>query len=317
MPKVSVIVPVYNTEKYLAECIESILNQTLEDLELILVNDGSTDKSGLICDTFAKEDSRIKVIHQDNGGVCAARNIGLDNSIGEFVFFVDSDDYIPNDTIKTLYDDCLEQCADISIGLMASESDTINTTDSLELWTGDRGLIESLKDTPALYGCCNKLFRRDLISDIRFVVGKKVHEDGFFVFLALIKLPKISLRNKSTYIYRDNPTSSSHAPFSDKYFDVLYFEERKRHIIIEKFPHLVYLAYNKLVKANLTMLHLFCKTKDPKYKKDVKKSIKAVRKYSKFFIPKIAGEKKFFLIVKYGGYPIFRRLYWIKNRKSM
>ena len=95
MIKISVIVPVYNVEKYLPRCIDSILNQTFTDFELILVDDGSTDNSGQICDTYAEKDSRVKVVHKKNGGVSKARNVGLDNVLGKYITFCDSDNSIP------------------------------------------------------------------------------------------------------------------------------------------------------------------------------------------------------------------------------
>lgn len=317
MPKVSVIIPVYRAEKFIHECIESVLNQTHTDLELILVDDGSPDNSGAICDEYALKDNRIKVFHQPNGGVCAARNRGLDMATGDYILFLDSDDYMPKDALETLYNDATQNDADIAIGRMFCNTESAEIDNNLQVWTGTEALIKASEDHPALYGCCTKLFKRELVEDIRFVEGRKVHEDGYFLFLTLIKLPTITVRNKCTYIYRDNPNSASHEAFSEKYFDVLYFFNEKKKIVDEQFPELSEKFNNKLVKAHITMLHLFCKTKEKKYNKDVKNSIKMVRKYSKYFVPAIPGEKKFFLIVKFGGYPLFRRLYWIKYRKAM
>ncbi len=317
MPKISVIVPVYKAEKFIDECIGSVLNQTFSDFELILVDDGSPDNCGAICDDYATKDDRIKAFHQKNGGVCSARNTGLDHATGEYILFLDSDDYMPNDAIETLYNDAIDNNAGIAVGRMFCDTEQPQTDNSLEVWTGMEAMIKGTEDHPALYGCCTKLFKRDLIEDVRFVVGRRVHEDGYFLFLAMIKLPVITIRNKCTYIYRYNPDSASHEAFSDKYFDVLYFFNLKKKVIDEQFPELSEKFKNKLVKAHITMLHLFCKTKDKKYNKDVKNSIRMVRKYSKYFVPALPGEKKFFLIVKYGGYPLFRRLYWIKYRKAM
>ena len=115
--KISVIVPVYNIEKYLRKCIDSILSQTYENIEVILVDDGSTDNCGAICDEYAKIDPRIIVIHKKNAGVSAARNTGIMQCIGEYVFFVDSDDYLPIDSIEKLYNSINEYEADISIGI--------------------------------------------------------------------------------------------------------------------------------------------------------------------------------------------------------
>ena len=114
-PKISIIVPVYKVEKYIHKCIDSILAQTFTDFELILVDDGSPDNCGKICDEYAKEDSRIVVIHKDNGGVSDARNIGISRANGEYIGFVDSDDYIDKDMYKNLYESCLNNKADISI----------------------------------------------------------------------------------------------------------------------------------------------------------------------------------------------------------
>ena len=115
MPKISVIVPVYNVEKYLRKCIESILNQTFREFELILVDDGSTDSSGKICDEYALKDSRIKVIHKENGGASSARNAGLDVAKGEYIGFVDSDDWIEMDMYGELYRLIKENNTDISV----------------------------------------------------------------------------------------------------------------------------------------------------------------------------------------------------------
>ena len=105
MPKISVIIPVYNTEKYLHRCIDSILAQTFTDYELLLINDGSKDNSGTICDEYAKKDSRIRVVHKENGGVSSARNMGLDNAKGEWICFIDSDDWVEKEYLKVLYQD--------------------------------------------------------------------------------------------------------------------------------------------------------------------------------------------------------------------
>ena len=110
---ISVIVPVYNTEKYLRRCVDSILAQTFTDFELLLINDGSTDSSGAICDEYAQKDSRVRVFHKENGGVSSARNLGLDNAKGEYIAFVDSDDYIDNRMYECLYNKAIEDDSDI------------------------------------------------------------------------------------------------------------------------------------------------------------------------------------------------------------
>ena len=114
MPKVSVIIPVYNVENYLRQCLDSVVNQTLSDIEIICVDDGSTDNSGKILDEYATKDSRIKVIHKENGGYGKAMNVGLDNAIGEYIGIVEPDDYIALDMYETLYNIAKEKDLDFS-----------------------------------------------------------------------------------------------------------------------------------------------------------------------------------------------------------
>ncbi|HEL7541574.1 TPA: glycosyltransferase, partial [Enterococcus faecalis] len=115
MPKISIIVPVYNVEKYLEKCVRSILAQTFTDFELILVDDGSPDSSGAMCDQFAEQDERVKVIHKENGGLSDARNAGIEIATGEYLGFVDSDDYIADDMYELLYTNIVKEDADLSI----------------------------------------------------------------------------------------------------------------------------------------------------------------------------------------------------------
>ena len=116
MPKISIIVPIYNVEKYLDKCVSSILNQTFTDFELLLVDDGSPDRCGEMCDEYAKKDSRVKVIHRKNGGLSAARNSGIDAACGKYIGFIDSDDYIEENMYEHLYDVITKYDADIACG---------------------------------------------------------------------------------------------------------------------------------------------------------------------------------------------------------
>lgn len=172
MPKVSVIVPVYNVAAYLPKCIESIQNQTESDIEIILVDDGSTDKSGAICDAYAKKDARIKVVHQENGGLSAARNTGIREAKADFLAFIDSDDYVDADLVEKAYTEALENDADIvAYGYQkVSESGEIGYTYDLADQLQIRA--DCLKDAPELLlmtpSACNKLFRKSLFADIAF-----------------------------------------------------------------------------------------------------------------------------------------------------
>lgn len=312
-PLISVIVPVYNTEKYIRKCIESILNQTFTDFELILIDDGSTDNSGKICDEYAVKDSRINVIHQKNSGVSVARNIGLDNASGTYVAFVDSDDYIRDIGLEVLLNDIITYNADISCAAPGRRKVSLEES-SCRIWQGIEALKKSLTDNGNTRSVCRKLYRRDFVGEIRFEEGRSIHEDGFFVFRCFLKQPTVVLRNIGIYYYTNNPDSASHSAFSEKFFDILYFADRKREMTISQFPELDADVNNMIVKANISMLNILCKADGRKYKKEIKECIRTVKKLKKYFTPLIPIDKTLFFAVKNNLYYIFRFLYKIRYK---
>ncbi len=318
-PCCSIIVPVYNAEQYIKKCIESILNQTVTDLELILIDDGSTDNSGIICDDFAQKDSRIQVIHQENGGVCAARNTGIDHALGNYLSFVDSDDYLEPNALEILYNDIQNYGSDISCALMVGDNNQ-NANNlangNYEIWEGTDAIKNSLLDNRFTYSSCAKLFDRNFIGETRFEVGKKIHEDSFFMFSCFLKCPTVTVRNVGVYHYTWNPSSASHAEFSEKFFDILYFANKKAKRIKKDFPELEKELNNAIIKANLAMLHMFCNTNDKTYKKDIKQCIKTVKQLKKYFVPAIPGDKKFFLVVVNNLYYLFKLYYRIRYKHN-
>lgn len=316
-PLISVVVPVYNAEKYIKCCIESILNQTNCDLELVLVDDGSSDNSGAICDEYAMKDSRVKVFHQKNGGVCAARNTGLKHAEGDYISFVDSDDYLESNALEILYDDIVACNADVSCALMVDDSNqgVSNLKNGLhEVWQGRDALKKSLLDNRFTYSVWAKLFRSDLIGNTRFEEDRKIHEDSFFVFSCFLKEPTVVVRNAGIYNYVLNPDSASHADFSKKFFDILYFANKKKELVNKKYPEFQAEINNAIVKANLAMLHAFCNTNDKKYRKDIKRCIKTVKELKQYFVPAVPGDQKFFKIVTNNLYGIFRFFYNLRYK---
>lgn len=316
-PLLSVIVPVYKAEQYIDRCINSILNQTLKSLELILVDDGSPDNSGAICDEYAKKDARVKVIHKENGGVCAARNAGLDHAIGDYISFVDSDDYLESNALEILYFDIVAHKADVCCALMVGDSnqDANNLENGLyEVWRGKDAIKNALLDNRFTYSSCAKLFKRDLIGNTRFEEGRKIHEDSFFVFCCFLKQPTVVVKNVGLYNYFNNPDSASHAEFSEKFFDILYFAIKKKELINNNYPEFQAEVNNLTVKANLAMLHAFCNTNDKKYRKDIRGCITTVKKLKKYFSPAVPGDQKFFKVVTNNLYGIFKIYYNLRYR---
>ena len=209
MPKISIIVPVYNVETYLKNCIESILNQTFTDFELILVNDGSKDKSLEICKYYESIDNRIIIIDKTNEGVSSARNAGLDIAIGEYIGFVDSDDYIHPKMYENLYNQIKESKSDISVCgfeyVYNFNSKLLNTTCNIKESQNILSNVEALEklrgeDAIAFTVVWNKLYKKDIFNNLRFKVGVK-HEDEFIIHRLLYKANKISYKNNKLYFY--------------------------------------------------------------------------------------------------------------------
>lgn len=219
---ISVIVPIYNVERYLEKCILSIQCQTHQDLEIILSDDGSTDNSGAICDHFAALDPRIRVIHKMNGGLSDARNAGIEAASGAYFMFVDSDDSIAPDTIEKLYDAATEYDCEIAVCNIVRTFDDGTTepfyhpVDQLTVWAGQQR-FETLKQPSA----CNKLFQANLFKDVRFPKGK-FYEDTFVYHVLAYKATQIVLTGHDGYYYLSRRDSILGQPkYSDRYFDFI------------------------------------------------------------------------------------------------
>ncbi len=220
MELVSVIVPVYNVEQYLEKCIDSIINQTYKNLEIILIDDGSTDSSGKICDSYAVRDRRINVIHQKNGGLAMVRNIGISAATGEFIMFVDSDDYIDIETVQFLYEQSKKYCADISI-CGFKYADTKSSVWDGEPVTINEGIVSKrdfwehfYSDTRIFYVTLwAKLFRRSVWNGVSLPVGK-LHEDEFAVYHLIENANTIAVSKKPLYYYVQSDSSIIRAKFT-------------------------------------------------------------------------------------------------------
>ena len=210
MPKISVIVPVYNAEKYLPRCLDSIINQTFKDIEIIVVNDESTDNSLSVCKEYEQKDSRIKLIDKKNGGLAAARNTGLKNSTGEFISFIDDDDWVEVDFLEKLHSAIVEYDCDISFCEVVRKNDKKHKI-RLHLKSVEVAENTDEKLKLARYnshrGVWNKLYRRTLFDNgLDFLEGKD-YEDGLFTLRALNECKKIVSVPDTCYYYFINPTS--------------------------------------------------------------------------------------------------------------
>ena len=201
---ISIIIPVYKVEKYLEKCIQSVINQTYENLQIILVDDGSPDNCGKICDEYAQKDHRIEVIHKSNGGLSDARNKGLEIAKGEYIGFVDSDDYIEADMYEVLYNLLKQYNADVSICNFYTVSQGKIAIKNAENGIKEYNRIEILKevllDNNIQSYAWNKLYKKELFDEIKYPVGKK-YEDIGTTFYLLEKCNKVVVTGKSEYYY--------------------------------------------------------------------------------------------------------------------
>lgn len=220
MPKISIVIPVYNCKEYLERCVTSVLNQTERDLQVILVNDGSTDGSGALCDEFGAKDDRIVVIHQKNAGVSAARNAGLAAATGEFIGFVDADDYIAPET----YERALSECGDCDIVMWdtvtvwdngKTEADTIPLLPESCVLTCSDWTPELLSQMAG--SACRCLYTAARIQDILFPVGIKLSEDRLFNLCAMGKAERLRYLKQGLYFRYVRADSAVHRYHGDKF----------------------------------------------------------------------------------------------------
>lgn len=236
-PLISVIIPVYNVEKYLRRCLDSVIAQTYQNLEIICVDDGSIDDSEKICDQYAVRDARIKVIHQENQGLSAARNKGLDAAEGEYIAFVDSDDYILEDMYKKMLDKLLNYNVDLCVcqwqyefsdGRQVVKKKNIDPTiygrkASLEF---ARFLYRGNYENGVVVAAWNKLYRRALLDTIHF--EGRIHEDDAFNGRIMAKNLSVYVMEEQFYVYAQNGDSLTNKPFSaNKFFFLDVLAERR------------------------------------------------------------------------------------------
>ena len=215
MPKISVIVPVYNVEQYLPKCLDSIINQTFRDIEIICINDGSTDDSGKVLEEYAQKDSRIKILTQHNSGTAVARNLGLDNSASDYIAFIDSDDVVEANFISILLDNIEKTQADISCCDFRKmhmdkhsfmQKNKVKTSyDPLSALLGGR--------LPIYFNIWNKLYKKDVIGNLRFE-NKNQYEDWIFSSILFTKIKKMCWTNQALYQYRIRNDSTMRSPFN-------------------------------------------------------------------------------------------------------
>lgn len=241
MNLISVIVPVYKAEGYLDKCIESIVNQIYQNLEIILIDDGSPDKSGEICDSWAKKDNRIEVFHTSNNGGGVARNIGLDHAKGDYIAFVDSDDYISPFMMGTLINQFSDEIDIVECEYVEvfNDDEIFNNKEenSIEIYDTNRAMEEHIKDHLFKQLIWNKLYKRQVVGDVRFIPGKKI-DDEFFTYRIIGNARKLVHIKKVMYAYRQQEESVMHSMTLEKRIQAIEAKSKRHEYICERFPDL-------------------------------------------------------------------------------
>ena len=263
MPNISIIVPVYKVEPFIHRCVDSILSQTYTDFDLILVDDGSPDRCGSICDAYAGKDSRIQVIHQKNGGLSAARNAGIDwacaNSTSRWLAFVDSDDWVHPEYLRQLYAAAEQTLCKISVcGFFRTEGEDFPEQQdfSISAMTADDYYCGEVHEGLTAVAW-NKLYHKSLFKELRYPIGK-LHEDEFTTYQAVYKAGRIGVTPAHLYAYYQNPKGIMRSDWNPRRMHMLEaFEQQiafaqekdKPRLLCKAVDQYIYSTYDQLGKA--------------------------------------------------------------------
>ena len=284
---ISVIVPVYKVEKYLARCVDSILAQTYGDLEIILVDDGSPDNCGALCDEYATKDSRVRVLHKSNGGISSARNAGIEVATGEFVCFIDSDDYIDASMLMTLMQLQKQYDADISccgiLDVYEGRSFTAVPEKKTFCCTGKEAFAYTLEGKYIGGSICNKLIRLKTLGDHRFELNK-LYEDAFFVPALMFSARVVAVTTEPLYYYWHRAESITTAPFTKEHMDVVEAYTQALSFVHNHWPDLEELAKFRLSWANFIVLDRMLQNKNYKKYPQFSEVVKYLRNNTAFIV---------------------------------
>lgn len=273
---ISIIIPVYNVEKYLSECLDSVITQTYENLEILLIDDGSTDGSGKICDEYAQKDARIKVIHKENGGVSSARNMGLDLAQGEYIAFIDSDDRVKREYIQKLYEKVKIENAEVCLCHFSHfvGGETKKIAEPLPKHLNiDLDKKETLNFFYKYLSCrgisgspCRSLYKKEIVENYRFSCEVVRAEDLLFNLEVLVNCKRIVSINEWLYEYRMNEDSQTHSYNYDLLNNYLYVHKSIFNIFIRFKDKKI----NNRLKIYFSLLCLLCYINELKGKRKCK-----------------------------------------------
>lgn len=286
MCEISIIVPVYNVEKYLHKCVDSILAQTFADFELILVDDGSPDGSGCICDEYVEKDNRVKVIHKKNGGLSDARNAGLDIAQGNYIGFVDSDDYVANDMYEVLYTNIIREQADLSIcGIYdVYEGKNLIEKDNKYLVLNQDELLKLIFEGNLIsVHAVNKLYAREIFQELRYP-KERYHEDSYVIIDIISSCTKIVVDTRQKYYYFHREGSINTEIYSNKQLDYIDAWEKNEIKVKDRNIELKKACHQRVCFANFLVLDKIINSNMQKDAPETKKIVSYLRNNFFFII---------------------------------
>lgn len=313
---VSIIVPIYNMEIYLERCLNSLIWQTYKTIEIILVDDGSTDNSGNICDLYARRDARVKVAHIDNGGQARARNVGIEMAKGSYISFVDSDDWVSLDSIAIMVS--IIETYDVDVAVSSFEEKTAFDSykyakfTKVEICSAQRAMedyfYQKIGSSPWA-----KLYRKTLFEDIRYPEGE-IYEDVEPSFYLIEKAKSVAETNAVTYFYFDRNNSTVKSNFSEKKMNYYYATHNLLELVRGKYPKLEMAAISRMIWADV---HLIVHMGDErsKYQEEFRLLWNDIKKYRGSVITKSKARRvnKAVMVLSYGGARVLCLIY---NRVS-
>lgn len=320
---ISVIIPVYNVEKYLRRCIDSVLAQTYANLEIILVDDGSQDNSGAICDEYKEMDDRIVVIHKENGGLSSARNIGLDVAQGEYIGFIDSDDYIEKDMFEYLHNLLTKSDADIStcgiVDCYANSTNYYKKTKGQIVVNRIDAIRHMMEAKIVSVHAVNKLYRKDLFLELRYRENKTT-EDGFIIVDLLERTEKVAIGFEPKYYYIHREGSITSRKISGHLFDVIEAYEYNYYKMVSISKELIEVAIMRLCWAHFYVLDRLLLSETNKYKMEIKRSKSFLKQHKNNILGSncFTNGRKVAFIVLLMNERIYKRIiksFYEKNRK--
>ena len=255
---ISIIVPVYNVEQYLEKCVDSIVNQTYKNLEIILVDDGATDSSGKLCDKLAKIDNRIKVYHKENGGLSDARNYGVERATGDYIGFVDSDDYIDAEMYEKLYEAIKKENVDVAecnLKIIYPDREELFTEQNYyNVCTKQEYLEEYLKIEKIFGSACVRLIKSDISKKLKFPVGK-LYEDTYYAYDLINVADSYVIMDAPYYNYLMRENSITNAKFNPRIFNLIEIVEEFHNTVYENYPGLEEAADCRRMYAYFSVLN--------------------------------------------------------------